>query len=150
MAATSGACASDPIIPSEYPTPVVTESELPMLAGVELDRALRAGAADDSGLPPFGRLLAATQTDGPRTIRVDLHEVAGPVISVYNCRGKGGVTVSLRRNGKSLHWVKSDGCNPTFFYIGQSPPVGRGGVAELAVEAAAGVQFSLVLEEVAS
>lgn len=101
-------------------------------------------------MPPFGRLLGATQTDGPRELHIDLTGVTGRVASIYICRGHGLVEVSLRRAGRTLLWMKTEACNARYIYKGESQPIGQGGDATLTLTVAANVQFSFVLEEILS
>ncbi len=119
-------------------------------SGLELDRSLRAGQQQGKlTLPPFGRLLAATQSGTPATIQVQLDGVTGPVIVVFICEGGDtGPNVKLRRAGKSLVGLRTDGCDASNLYSGQSEPIGEGGPAELVIRTSPGTRFALVVEEV--
>lgn len=129
-----------PDMPITSPVPTQINS------GLELDRSLRAGQHQ----PSFGRLLAATQTGGVMKIQVQLEQVTGAVIAVFVCEGDGaGPTVTLRRSGKTLLRVWTDGCDGSKLYSGESEPIGQGAPAGLVVEAPDGLRFALVLEEVA-
>ena len=131
---------STPDMPTASPGPTQINS------GLELDRSLRAGQHQ----PSFGRLLAATQSGGVMTIQVQLEQITGAVIAVFVCSGEmAGPSVTLRRGGKTLLRVWTDGCDQSKLYSGQSEPIGQGGPAELVVAAPDGVRFALVLEEVA-
>lgn len=82
-------------------------------------------------------------------IQVQLDGVQGSVIVVFICEGEAtGPKVSLRRNGKSIVGMRSDGCDPSNLYSGRSEPIGPGGPAELTIESPPGIRFALVLEEV--
>lgn len=123
----------------------------PILSGREFDQSLRNGQPQN-GFPPFGRLLAATQTGGPRTIAVDLTDIRGPVIGIFVCKGSGeGPAFSVRDGDKSVLWFRSGGCDDTNLYSGQSQPV-RGGnkSAKLRVTVPNNIRYSFVLEEVSS
>lgn len=138
--------------PAPSPAPTVTSSEFPALSGVELDRSLRNGSLDgESSLPPFGRLLAATQSGGPTSVDVDLTGTRGSIIGIFTCSGdEGGVRVRVARAEKSVLGFGSEGCDATNIYSGQSQPIGSGpDKASLRVDAPAGVTYALVLEEVA-
>lgn len=134
-----------PDVPATSPVPTQIHS------GLKLDRSLRAGQEQGAvTLPQLGRLLAATQTGGVTAIHVQLEHVTGPVVAAFICEGDtAGPKVTLRRGGKTLLRIRTDGCDASNLYSGQSEAIGEGGPAELMIAAPEGLRYALVLEEVA-
>lgn len=122
-----------------------------MLTGRELDARLRADQANgNSSYPTLGRLLAVYQTGSERATHVDLSGVDGPVIGIFVCSGDGaGPVVSLREGKRSVLWFRSNGCNDTLTYSGQSRPLPGGHAsATLTVTVPRSIRYAFVLEEV--
>ena len=145
-------CSSHVGRPPQPPSPTVASSSaFPILSGSEFDKSLRNGQAKgESGLPQFGRLLAATQTGGPKRIPVDLTGVSGSVIGIFVCKGSGdGPAFAVHDRDHSLLWFKSSGCDDTSICSGQSKRVRSGdAAATLFVTTPKNIQYSFVLEEV--
>lgn len=125
---------------------ITTASAFPSISGGQFDQSLRNG---NTSLPKFGRLLAATQTGGPKTITVDLNGIEGSVVGVFACKGEGAPRVQLRRLKTSLLTYWADGCDPDQLYSGESEQISAGPpTAELKITVPESTEYAFVLEEV--